>query len=156
MRRSQKIPLLFCGLGVVAPRSPQAGVLDLSLAVIVNVRWSILVLLAAIIPILGCGGSTSTSDAYDHFIAAANAINAGDKETAFSELNATIESSPSAWAYFERARIKLDRGQEQDAIADCQQGLALDPKDRKLLWLSAELKKPAAQRFKGRFAKPPA
>jgi hypothetical protein len=122
----------------------------------VDARWPILVLLVAIILVGGCGGSTSTSAAYNHFVEAANAINAGDKEKAFSELTATIDSSPSAWAYFERARIHLDRGEEQDAISDCQQGLVLDPKDRKLLWLSAELKKPAAQRFKGRLAKPPA
>jgi tetratricopeptide (TPR) repeat protein len=121
-----------------------------------DVRWTVVVLSTAILPLCGCGGSTSTSAAYDHFVEAANAINAGDKEKAFSELSASIESSPSAWAYFERARIYLDKGQEQDAISDCQQGLVLDPKDRKLLWLSAELKKPAAQRFKGRFAKPPA
>ncbi|HEX2473756.1 MAG TPA: tetratricopeptide repeat protein [Lacipirellulaceae bacterium] len=128
----------------------------MSLAIMVNVRWLFLVLSTAIIPVGGCGGSTSTSAAYDHFVAAADAINAGDKEKALSELTATIDSSPSAWAYFERARIYLEKGQEQDAISDCQQGLVLDPKDRKLLWLSAELKKPAAQRFKGRFAKPPA
>jgi tetratricopeptide (TPR) repeat protein len=128
----------------------------MSLDFMVDVRCAILVLSTTVIPMGGCGGSTSTSDAYDHFIAAANAISAGDKETALSELTATINSSPSAWAYFERARIYLDKGQENEALADCQKGLELDPKDRKLLWLSAELKKPAAQRFKGRFAKPPA
>jgi tetratricopeptide (TPR) repeat protein len=104
----------------------------------------------------GCGGSsTSTSKAHDHFTAAAAAIEAGDKETALTELSATVESSPSSWAYFERARLYLDKGQEQDALADCQKGLELDPQYRDLLWLAAELKKPPPQRFKGRLAKPP-
>jgi hypothetical protein len=106
------------------------------------------------LPLSGCGGS-SANKAYDHFIAAANALQAGDKDTAFDELSTTIETSPSAWAYFERARIHLDRGQEAEANADCQAGLALDPKSRELLWLSNELKKPAHQRFKGKLANPP-
>jgi hypothetical protein len=103
----------------------------------------------------GCGGNSSATKGYDHLVAAAQAISAGDKETAVSELTASIEASPSAWAYFERARINLDQGQEQAAVSDCQKGLELDPKDRNLLWLSGELKKPVAQRFKGRLAKPP-
>jgi hypothetical protein len=103
----------------------------------------------------GCSSGSSTSKGYDHLVAAAQAIGAGDKEAALSELSASIENSPSAWAYFERARIHLEKGQEQDAILDCKSGLELDPKDRNLLWLSGELKKPAAQRFKGAFAKPP-
>ncbi|MEX0611027.1 MAG: hypothetical protein WD738_00360 [Pirellulales bacterium] len=106
-------------------------------------------------PVSGCGGGPSASKAYDHFVAAAKALEAGDKETALTELSASIEKSPTDWAFFERARIYLDKGQEEDAVADCHKGLELDPKDRNLLWLSAELKKPAAQRFKGQFAKPP-
>ena len=106
--------------------------------------------------ISGCGGGgTSTSRGYNHLVAAAEAIAAGDKDKAFDELSASIETSPSAWAYFERARINLDKGQEDAARADCQKGLELEPKRRDLLWLSGEMKKPAAKRFKGKFAKPP-
>jgi Tfp pilus assembly protein PilF len=120
-----------------------------------HVRWPVLVLWMALLPVTGCGGGPSASKAYDHFVAAAKALEAGDKETASTELSASIEKSPTDWAYFERARIYLEKGQEEDALADCQKGLELDPKDSNLLWLSAELKKPAAQRFKGRFAGPP-
>jgi hypothetical protein len=113
------------------------------------VLWLPLALLA------GCGGDTSANKGYDHFIAAVQALKAGDKDVAMTELTATIDSSPSSWAYFERARIHLEKDLEQDALNDTQKGLELDPKDRNLLWLSTELKKPAAQRFKGRFANPP-
>lgn len=120
-----------------------------------DVRWSILVLCLGLCTVVGCGRKTSTSKAYNHLTAAANALSAGDKETAFAELSASLETSPSAWAYFERARLYLDKGQEQEALADCQKGLELDAQYPDLLWLSAELKKPPAQRFKGKFAKPP-
>ena len=120
-----------------------------------DVRRTALFLLLVGSPFAGCSSGSSTSKGYDHLIAAAQAVSAGDKEAAISELSASIENSPSAWAYFERARILLDKGQEQEAILDCQLGLELDPKDRNLLWLSGELKKPAAQRFKGKLAKPP-
>jgi tetratricopeptide (TPR) repeat protein len=121
----------------------------------VVIRWPALVLLAAVLSISGCGGGTSTTKGYNHLVAAAEAIDAGDKEKALAELSASLDSSPSAWAYFERARINLEKGQEDAAVADCQKGLEFDPKYRELLWLSAELKKPAAQRFKGKLAKPP-
>ena len=121
-------------------------------------RWPAFVLWTAFLLIGGCGGcggGTSTSKGYNHLVAASEAITAGDKEKAFTELSTSIDSSPSAWAYFERARINLDKGQEDAAVADCQKGLELDPKYRELLWLSGELKKPAAKRFKGKLAKPP-
>jgi tetratricopeptide (TPR) repeat protein len=106
----------------------------------------------------GCGGAseTPTTEGYDHFVAAATALESGNKETALSELNASIDDNPTAWAYFERARLYLEKGQEQDAVADCQKGLELDPQSHQLKWLSAELKKPAPKRFQGRLATPPA
>jgi tetratricopeptide (TPR) repeat protein len=116
----------------------------------------VFVLGTALLSFSGCGGSgPSTSKAYDHFVAAAQAIEAGDKDTAVSELSASIEKSPSAWAYFQRARIYLDQGKETEAAADAQKGLEVDPANADLKWLAAELKKPPAQRFNGRFAKPP-
>jgi len=120
-----------------------------------DVRWPVVVLGIALFVIPGCGRKTSTSKAYNHLVAASNALSAGDKDTAFAELTASLTTSPSAWAYFERARIYLDKGQEEEALADCQKGLELDPQYPDLLWLAAELKKPPAQRFKGKFAKPP-
>jgi tetratricopeptide (TPR) repeat protein len=120
-----------------------------------EVRWHALVVGAALVVVAGCGSGTSSEKAYDHFVAAAQAVEAGDKETALSELSASIEKSPSAWAYFQRARIYVDQGKEAEATADIQKGLEIDPKNRDLMWLGAELKKPAAQRFKGKFANPP-
>jgi tetratricopeptide (TPR) repeat protein len=122
----------------------------------IGLRWPAVVLLAPLVAIGGCGGSkTSAGKAYDHFVAAASALEAGDKEKAFAELSASIEKSPNAWSYFQRARLYAEQGRDEEAIADCQKGLELAPNDRNLLWLAAELKKPAAQRFKGPFAKPP-
>jgi len=109
----------------------------------------------AFLLICGCGGGNSTRQAANHLVAAAEAIKTNDKDRAFAELSASIDSSPSAWAYFERARLDLEKGQEDAATADCQSGLALDSTHRDLMWLSAELKKPAAKRFKGKLAKPP-
>jgi hypothetical protein len=108
--------------------------------------------------ILGCGGASETpaTEGYDHFVAAATALEGGDKQAALTELNASIDDNPTAWAYFERARLHVENGQEQDAVADCQKGLELEPQSAQLKWLSAELKKPAPKRFQGRFAKPPA
>jgi hypothetical protein len=117
--------------------------------------WPVLILGLVLLPLSGCGGKPSASRAYNHLVAAASALETGDKETALTELTASINTSPTDWAYFERARLNLNNGQESEAVADCQKGLEINPKSRDLLWLSAELKKPAALRFKGKFAKPP-
>jgi hypothetical protein len=103
----------------------------------------------------GCGVNHSTSGASSHLVAASEAISAGDKDKALTELTASIDSSPSAWAYFQRARIKLEKGQETEAKVDCQKGLEFDPTYPDLKWLSDELRKPAGKRFKGKFAKEP-
>lgn len=106
----------------------------------------------------GCGGSsgtTSASKAEGSLVAATKAIAAGDDATAMAELTASIGKSPSTWAYFERARIHLKQGREDEAKADCQKGLELDAEDSKLKWLSAELQKPSEQRFQGALANPP-
>jgi hypothetical protein len=121
---------------------------------VTNLRSPTVVVSLAILVIGGCGGP-STSRAYNHLVAASEAIKSGNKEVAFSELSASIDTSPNAWAYFERARLNLEKGDEEAAKVDCQKGLALDPTYPDLLWLSGELKKPAPQRFKGKLAKPP-
>ena len=113
-------------------------------------------LTAPLLSVSGCGGgSPSASKSYDHFVAAVEALEAGDKETAFRELSVTIERSPNSWAYFERARLLVDQGRDEEARADCQKGLELAPQDPRLQWLSNELEKPADQRFQGKFAEPP-
>jgi tetratricopeptide (TPR) repeat protein len=110
---------------------------------------------ALLVVSIGCHRSEAPTEGYDHFVAASSALASGDKQTALAELTASIDERPTSWAYFERARLYLAQGQEQDAIADCQKGLELDPQSAQLKWLSGELKKPVARRFQGRFAKPP-
>ena len=86
-----------------------------------NARWKLRVLVAALLSVGGCGGSaTSTEKSYDHFVAAAKALETGDKETAITELSATIDKSPNDWAYFERARLLAEQGKDQEAAADVQ------------------------------------
>ena len=116
-----------------------------------------LVLLACVLPGIGCGDAekAKTEAAVNHFVAAAKAIAEGDNEAALRELTASIEEKPSAWAYFQRAKVFLDDGKEKEAAEDCVKGLESDPKHRDLKWLQGELKKPAAKRFKGRFKNPP-
>lgn len=120
-----------------------------------GVRWRFRLLWMVAVLICGCGHGPSNSRAYNHLVAASEALKGGDKDKALTELSASIDSSPNAWAYFERARLNLDRGKEEAAVADCQEGLKIDPTYRDLLWLSGELKKPSAKRFKGKLAKPP-
>src|SRR5262245_14443102 len=110
-------------------------------------RWRFCLICTAVVQICGCGGGSSTSRAYNHLVAASEALKANDKTAALTELTAVINSSPNAWAYFERARLNLDKGDEAAAVADCQEGLKLDASYRDLLWLSNELKKPAPKRF---------
>jgi Tfp pilus assembly protein PilF len=121
-----------------------------------NARWQFQLFAAGLLSIGGCGSSApSTEKSYDHFVAAAKALETGDKETALTELSATIEKAPSDWAYFERARLLAESGREQEAAADVQKGLELAPQNANLKWLDAELKKPADKRFQGKFAQPP-
>lgn len=120
-----------------------------------RLRWLDVPLVVSLAAILGCGGSAVPTKGYDHFVAAAKALEAKDKDAAFAELSASIDATPTDWAYFERARLNLEKGQEPAAIEDCNKGLEVNPRSRELLWLSGELKKPAAKRFKGKLATPP-
>ena len=55
---------------------------------------------------LGCGNATEPlGDATKHYLAALDALDAGDQQTALAELTASIELSPDAWAYYQRAKI---------------------------------------------------
>jgi hypothetical protein len=99
----------------------------------------------------GCGpAEQELGDATEHYLAAQDALAAGDSATALKELEASIQAQPDVWAYFQRARLLSEMGQDQRALADCRAGLALDPEHEQLKWLEAELRKPAPQRFRGR------
>jgi tetratricopeptide (TPR) repeat protein len=90
-----------------------------------------------------------------HFIAAQEALAAGDRAGAMEALTKSIEAKPTGWAYLERAKLYLEQGDDEAAIADCEAGLALDPENIDLKWLLGEAKKPKAERFKGKNAEPP-
>jgi tetratricopeptide (TPR) repeat protein len=115
------------------------------------------VLLMFVFPASGCGDSDKgvPEAAVNHFIAASKAIADGDREAALRELTASIEQKPTAWAYYQRAKVLLDGGQESEAADDCVKGLELEPDHRDLKWFAGELKKPAAKRFRGRYKNPP-
>jgi Tfp pilus assembly protein PilF len=116
------------------------------------------VLAASLLAALGGCGASETSksqSSVNHLLAATQALEGGDDAAAMQELTAAIDDAPNAWAYFKRAQLHLKGGNEAEANADCQKGLELNEFNPDLKWLSGELKKPAAQRFKGRFAKAP-
>ena len=107
----------------------------------------------------GCGGGANTvpelKSAAEKLSAAKASIDAGNHDEALSLLNDLIEDSPSVWAYKTRAKLYLDMGEEEKALADCEAGLQVQPGFRELEWMAAEIKKPVGERFKGRFANPP-
>ena len=66
-----------------------------------------------LLPVCGCAsGEPDLGDATQHFLAAQDALDKGDTQTAINELNISIQLQPDAWAYYQRARILTD--QEQD------------------------------------------
>ena len=107
--------------------------------------------------VAGCGdsGGPELDDSAHSFIAAQQALARGDTEKAMQQLTASITARPDAWAYYQRAKLYADAGNDRAALADCQAGLQLDPENANLHWLDRELKKTAGQRFKGTNAQPP-
>jgi len=93
---------------------------------------------------LGCGSAEPKEQvkSRDLFIAARKAVAQGDSAAAIQALDASIEAAPSTWAYFERAKIKATTGDDEGAVADCNAGLELDPRNQDFKWLLAQLKKP--------------
>ena len=47
------------------------------------------------------------------------------------------------------------QGKDREALADCEAGMKLEPENSDLKWLVGQIKKPLAQRFKGRDQSPP-
>ena len=110
-----------------------------------------------LLAITGCGQTSGPDldDSAESFIAAQQALADGDTDKAKQLLTASIEARPDAWAYYQRAKLYADAGDDAAAQADCQAGLELDAQNSNLMWLAEELKKPQPQRFRGKFAKPP-
>lgn len=113
--------------------------------------------MALCLVVAGCGRSNDPTNqpATQHFLAAQQALAKGDKQAALQSFTASIDARPSGWAYMGRAKLHLELGDAEAAIADCEAGLGLEPENKDLQWLLGEAKKPAEQRFKGKNAKPP-
>jgi tetratricopeptide (TPR) repeat protein len=111
---------------------------------------------AIVIAFIGCGTPATpmpTSDSL--YLEAQQHYAKGQNEEALTKLDSSIAAGPTAWAYFLRARIQTQQGNDQAALADCEEGLKLDPGDTKLAWLKGELGKPQQARFQGAFKDPP-
>jgi predicted Zn-dependent protease len=116
--------------------------------------WSpIAAALAVSLLLVGCESEQAKLE--DLYTKAAEAIEAGDMATAIPLLDELIAAAPQPGLYLERAQAKLKSGDDAGAKADCQEGLKLDPEDRDLKWLLAEMKKDSKARFKGKNQKPP-
>ena len=102
----------------------------------------------------GCGEDPQVT-ADNAFYQAQDAASGGDKEQAVALLTQAIETTPRAYMYYERARLHLDLGKDEQAVADCEAGLQLDPEDKDLIWLMDETQKKPQARFRGRNAQPP-
>jgi Tfp pilus assembly protein PilF len=105
----------------------------------------------------GCGdsGEVALTEEQNYFVAAAEALEAGDDAKALEMLTASIDTTPTRYAHFERAKLYEKQGEDEKALADCTAALALQPDDKDVLWLQGEIKKAKDKRFKGRFAQPP-
>lgn len=105
----------------------------------------------------GCGTSEARRqrEAYDLFREAAQQAATGKQEAALDLYGQALTMQPSTTAYLARARLLLEMDREEEARADCEAGLKLNPDDRDLNWLAAELSKPEPRRFQGDRAEPP-
>lgn len=105
----------------------------------------------------GCGqrDAVELTEEQNYFVLAADALNSGDDAKALEMLTKSIETKPSRYAHYERAKLHEQQGADDQALADCAAALQLQPGDKDVLWLQGEIKKPKDKRFKGRFANPP-
>jgi Tfp pilus assembly protein PilF len=101
--------------------------------------------------LVGCGATQRDGGQFQHDEAArlfleAMKVRPTDQARALQLLTESIEVRPSYNAYFHRAWIHALQGRDEQAQADLQAGLELEPENRDLKWLEGELKKPAGQR----------
>jgi tetratricopeptide (TPR) repeat protein len=105
---------------------------------------------------IGCGTPAAPMPSSDSlYLEAQQLYSKGQNDQAIEKLDASIDAGPTSWNYFLRARIHVQQGNDQAALADCEEGLKLDPADIKLIWLKGELGKPQAARFQGALKNPP-
>jgi tetratricopeptide (TPR) repeat protein len=105
---------------------------------------------------IGCGTPAAPMPSSDSlYLEAQQHYSKGENDQAIEKLIASIDAGPTSWSYFLRARIYAQQGNDQAALADCEEGLKLDPADTKLIWLKGELGKPQQARFQGALKDPP-
>jgi hypothetical protein len=105
--------------------------------------------------LVGCGGPESgPPESAQLFLEAQRAAASGDNAAALALLQASIDAEPNVYAYMERIKLNAKQGADAVVEEDVQAILKLEPDNRDVAWIRAELKKPAAARFDAA-AKPP-
>ena len=110
-------------------------------------------LLVGVLALSGCSSESQQADDFFHDATVAQA--AGRTDEALRLLDQSLETEPTSYVYFQRAKLRLEIGDDAGTIADCEAGLTLAPSDRDLLWLLAEARKPKGRRFQSDYAEPP-
>ncbi len=111
-------------------------------------RIAAILVSVAVVAISGCKDEPILDEAAVGLIEARKAIDEGDSAKAIELLTASIESSPSPWSYYERAKLFAEDGDDEVAKEDIAAGLELDPEHSDLLWLQKQMKKSKSSRFK--------
>ncbi len=101
------------------------------------------------------GCSSPKDEALEYYYQAQAAVEAGNTAEAKQCLTKSIELKPTAYVLYHRATLRLQEGDAAGAIADCQQGLQIEPEHGDLKWLVQEARKGATGRFRGKSAHPP-
>jgi len=108
---------------------------------------------AIALALAGCRPEFDNTTQY--MMEAQQALANGDQNAAIEKYTAAIESSSDPTAYFERARLYADLGRLEEATADCNKAKELGYKAADVDWLSKQIQRPEAQRFRGPQALPP-
>lgn len=111
-------------------------------------RWVMLLGLCAMLVCAGCSEESVLDEAAKSFVAAQEAVEAGDTAKAIEFLDDSIAQRPDVWSYHLRAKLHAENGDDDLARADIEAGLELAPEQDDLLYLQKELKKPVKSRFK--------
>jgi beta-lactamase regulating signal transducer with metallopeptidase domain len=72
-------------------------------------------------------------------ISAACGFSSGGRPPANTQLNGGTDARKMAWSFFDRAELRAEAGLFQDAAADFQQGLQLEPSDHMMWFWSTSL-----------------
>ena len=79
---------------------------------------------------LGCGEDSVLDEAATSFVAAQEAVEAGDTAKAIEFLDDSIAKRPDVWSYHLRAKLHAENGDDELAKADVESGLELGARTR--------------------------